>query len=204
LTSRFDDTTIASLNDYVKYPRAAYWKREGKKMVRGSVISGVCAAVAALVSSESIAARAQESMKALPSTAEDEARTSLHQEVPLEAGSGRIYDILMDSKQFASFTGLPATIDPTVGGGFSLFEGMIVGRNVELDRGQLIVQAWRPTHWDPGSYSIVRFVLKPAGSGSVVVLDHSGFPPGEFDHLSAGWKEHYWEPLTKYVARAAL
>jgi len=142
-------------------------------------------------------------MKALPSTAEERARTSLHQEVPLDAGPERIYDILMDSKQFASFTGLPATIDPNVGGSFSLFGGMIVGRNVELARGRLIVQAWRPADWDPGLYSIVRFVLKPAGSGSVVVLDHSGFPPGDFDHLSIGWKEHYWQRLTTYLAAHA-
>lgn len=80
-----------------------------------------------------------------------------------------------------------------------MFGGMIVGRNVELVPNQRIVQAWRPTHWDPGVYSIVRFELKAQGPGTLVVLDHTGFPEGEFDHLDLGWRSHYWEPLKKYL-----
>ena len=76
---------------------------------------------------------------------------------------------------------MPATIDATAGGAFSTFGGLIEGRNIELIPNQRIVQAWRPTHWDPGVYSIVRFELKPKGSETTVVLDHTGFPEGEFD-----------------------
>ena len=79
-----------------------------------------------------------------------------------------------------------------------MFGGMIAGRNVELVPGQRIVQAWRPTHWAPGIYSIVRFELKQQGKETLIVLDHTGFPEGEFDQLSSGWKLHYWERLTKF------
>ena len=88
-------------------------------------------------------------------------RTSLHQEVPFEDTPGRIYDILLDSKQFAACTGMPAEIDPKAGGAFSTFGGMIEGRNIELVSGRRLVQAWRPTHWDAGVFSIVRFDFKP-------------------------------------------
>lgn len=71
--------------------------------------------------------------------------------------------------------------------------------NVELVPNQRIVQAWRPTHGDPGVYSIVRFELKPHDTASVVVLEHTGFPQGEFDHLDSGWHGHYGEPLNKYL-----
>jgi activator of HSP90 ATPase len=95
---------------------------------------------------------------------------------------------------------MPAEIDPKAGGAFTTFGGQIEGRTVELVANQRVVQAWRPTHWDPGVYSIVRFELKPQGAGAIVVLDHTGFPEGDFDHLTWGWNAHYWEPLKKFFA----
>jgi len=138
-----------------------------------------------------------QSMQEIQARAPGDARTSLHQEIALAATSARIEAALLDAKQFAAFTGLAATIDAHEGGAFSLFRGMIVGRNVELVSGRRIVQAWRPADWEPGVYSLVRFELQAKGSGTLVVLDHTGFPPGDFAHLSSGWQEHYWEPLKK-------
>jgi activator of HSP90 ATPase len=142
----------------------------------------------------------QSSMQQTPSTEANQKRTSLHQEIALKTTPQRLYEILLDSKQFAAFTTLGATIDPKPGGSFSTFGGLIEGRNVELLPNQRIVQAFRPTHWDPGIYSIVKFELKPQGTGTLVILDHTGFPEGDFDHLNAGWQEHYWQPLQKYLS----
>jgi activator of HSP90 ATPase len=138
-------------------------------------------------------------MKELPGTAANRKRTFLHQEVAFKDSPARIYEILLDSKQFAAFTGMAAEIDPKPGGAFSIFGGLIVGRNVETILSQRIVQAWRPTHWDAGVYSIVKFELKPQGSNALVILDHTGFPEGEFDHLDPGWKLRYWDPLKKFL-----
>ena len=126
--------------------------------------------------------------------------TSLRQARPFQTDPSRIYKALLDAGQFATFTGQPAKMDPNEGGYFSLFGGLIVGRNVELVPDQRIVQAWRPAHWNPGIYSIVKFELKPAESKTVLVLDHKGFPEGEFDSLNQGWKLHYYDPLEKFLA----
>jgi len=134
-----------------------------------------------------------------PGTPALDPRTSLHQEVELRAAPRRIYDLLLDSAGFAAFSHMPAQIDPSPGGAFSMFDGMIVGRNVELTPARRIVQAWRPTHWDPGVYSIVKFDLSSTPAGTRVVLDHTGFPQGEFDSLSSGWKAHYWDRLTAFL-----
>jgi activator of HSP90 ATPase len=133
-----------------------------------------------------------------PPSVPGDPRTSLHQEAELAATPSRIETALLDAKQFAACTGLAATIDAHEGGAFSLFGGQIVGRNVELVAGQRIVQAWRPTHWDPGIYSVVKFEFRSHGGGTLVVLDHTGFPAGEYDHLAWGWNAHYWESLKKF------
>src|SRR5712692_6162417 len=85
--------------------------------------------------------------------------TSLHQEVDLKANPQRIYEMLLDAKQFSAFTGFPAEIDGQAGGAFKCFGGRIVGRNIELTPNRRIVQAWRVSAWPEGAYSIVKFEL---------------------------------------------
>jgi activator of HSP90 ATPase len=142
----------------------------------------------------------QSAVKEAPPTAANQKRTSLHQEVDVKANPQRIYEALLDAKQFAALTGMSAEIDPKAGGAFSTFGGLIAGRNVELIPNQRIVQAWRPTHWDSGVYSIVKFELKPRAAETTIILDHTGFPEGEYDSLNSGWKARYWDPLKKFLA----
>jgi activator of HSP90 ATPase len=139
------------------------------------------------------------SMPAAKPPAPDDTATSIHQEIDLKGSPQRVYDALLDSKQFSAFTGVPAEIHSEAGGAFSCFGGVIRGRNVELVPGHRIVQAWRSGGWPEGSYSIVKFELNQQGSGTRLVMDHRGFPDGQREHLEAGWKEHYWEPLATYL-----
>lgn len=135
-----------------------------------------------------------------PSTEAHQSLTAIHYQIDFAAPPARLYQAITDQKQFTAFSGLPATIDATPGGAFSQFGGLIIGRNIELVPKQRIVQAWRPTHWDPGFYSIVHFEIKPRAAELTLVFDHTGFPAGEYDHLDSGWHSHYWEPLKKYFA----
>ena len=94
----------------------------------------------------------------------------------------------------------PAEISTAEGGGFRLFGGYIIGRQIELVPNQRIVEAWREITWEPGWFSIVRFELKAQGSGTKLIFDHTGFPAGAGDHLAIGWKTNYWDPLEKLLA----
>lgn len=149
-------------------------------------------------------------------TEEEISRTaeSIHQEPVINASSERIYEALTDAKQFNEITkicaakqpGIPIDKVPTeisreVGGAFKLFGGIILGRHVELIPNSRLVQAWREVNWDPGVYSIAKFDLIDQGTATKIVFDHSGFPKGAADHLAAGWKTHYWEPLAQFLER---
>jgi activator of HSP90 ATPase len=126
--------------------------------------------------------------------------TTIHQEVVLNAGTQKIYEALIDSKQFSEITGgAPTEINPEAGGSFSCFGGMIFGRNIELVPNQRIVQAWRVANWPEGIYSIAKFELKAQDSKTLLIFDHIGFPESEAAHLEAGWIQNYWNPLEKYL-----
>jgi activator of HSP90 ATPase len=139
-------------------------------------------------------------MEEAQSTGTEGLLTYLHQEIDIDAAPARIYAALLDSRQFAAFSGSPAEISREAGGTFSMFGGRIVGRNVELVPDVRIVQAWRPADWEPGLYSMVRFEIGARGAQATVVLDHTGFPEGSFRHLNPGWYSHYWDPLRKFLA----
>jgi len=123
--------------------------------------------------------------------------TTIHQEITLAAPPERVYRALVDSRQFAELTGVPASGDSTEGAAFSLFGGHITGRQIELVPGQLVVQAWRAKAWPAGTYSIARFELAPSGQGTKLVFDHTGFPVEMKEHLESGWQSNYWDKLGK-------
>ena len=108
---------------------------------------------------------------------------SIHQEIVIEAPPSRVYEVLTSSRDFSSFTGDSAEISGEPGGWFSTFGGRIVGRNIELLADRRIVQAWRVETWEPGIYSIVKIELREQDAGTLLVLDHTGFPEEHREHL---------------------
>jgi activator of HSP90 ATPase len=125
--------------------------------------------------------------------------TAIHQEVDFKTTPARIYEALLDAKQFSAFTKSTAEIQPQPGGAFKLFGGVIEGRNIELTPNQRIVQAWRPMYWPAGVYSLVKFELAARDSGTRVILDHTGFTEEKWQGLNEGWPMRYWDPLHKYL-----
>jgi activator of HSP90 ATPase len=138
---------------------------------------------------------------------------AIHQEPVFKASPKRVYEALTVAKEFDKVVRMSGAmqsgmisgdthtvLNAVAGGAFSLFAGVIVGRQIELVLNQRIVQAWRAADWDPGVYSIAKFELKEEGSGTRIIFDHAGFPVGQAEHLAQGWKVNYWEPLGKVLA----
>jgi activator of HSP90 ATPase len=173
---------------------------------RRQAIAGVAIALGGLaVGSTSVWARAEEEIS--------HAAESIHQEPAFKASRKRVYEALTDAKQFQKVVllsaamksgmipaGKAAEISTEAGGTFSLFGGYIFGRHIELVANERIVQAWRTAEWDPGIYSIAKFELAEQDAGTKIIFDHTGFPKGTGEHLAAGWKANYWEPLEKLLA----
>ena len=148
----------------------------------------------------------QDTMNAQTNNADSMNQIVIHQEAYFKVSPQRVYQALMDSKEFSDctkksfdmFTASSAKIDAKEGGVFSLFDGHIIGRFVELVPNERIVQAWRVVDWPAGVYSIARYEIKAQGSGTKLIFEHIGFPEGQKAHLTIGWQQHYWDALTKY------
>jgi uncharacterized protein YndB with AHSA1/START domain len=132
---------------------------------------------------------------------------SIHQEAVIEAPPEHVYAALTDGEKFAAATGMPAEITDREGERFSAFGGRVEGRQIELVRGQRVVQAWRfggehPEPWEPGVYSVVRFTLVPEGDATRLVIDHDGIPPHAEARIESGYPTFYHEPLARYLVAA--
>jgi uncharacterized protein YndB with AHSA1/START domain len=180
---------------------------QGSTPTRRQLITGVALAFGGL---------ALGSREAWAGAEEEISRTaeSIHQEHVFKASRKRVYEALTEASQFnkvvllsdAMKSGMAPGMRPTeisreVGGAFSLFGGYVTGRHLELVPNERIVQAWRAGSWNEGDYSIVKFQLVEQGAGTKMVFDHGGFPKGQAEHLAAGWKMNYWEPLEKFLAQ---
>jgi len=138
---------------------------------------------------------------------------AIHQEPVFKASRKRVYEALTDANQFGKVVELsaamksggmkteaaPVTISREAGGAFAAFGGYVTGRQIELVPNERIVQVWRAGSWDPGSYSIARFVLLESEGNAKIRFDHTGFPKGQAEHLAEGWRVNYWEPLAKFL-----
>ena len=75
---------------------------------------------------------------------------TIHQEISIDATAQQIYDALTIAAKFSKLSEAPTEIDPTPGGQFSCFGGMISGQTIEAISGKMLVQAWRVGFWEPG------------------------------------------------------
>ncbi len=128
---------------------------------------------------------------------------SIRQVVLLPGTPEEVYEALMTTRGHEGFTGAPARISPRVGGTFQAWGGYIHGKNLVLVPAKRIVQAWRPGEegWLARYYSKVSFLLTRSGKKTRLRFAHSGVPLDHLEHLSLGWKESYWQPLTAYLKK---
>jgi uncharacterized protein YndB with AHSA1/START domain len=122
--------------------------------------------------------------------------------VSLAAPPRDVYDAWLDAEEHAAFTGDEASCDPHVDGAFSAWDGYITGRNLVLEPGQRIVQAWRTTDFAPDAPdSKLELIFDADGEGGTrLTLRHSGLPAGDDARYKEGWREFYFEGMRVYFS----
>jgi activator of HSP90 ATPase len=124
---------------------------------------------------------------------------TVHQSVTFKATPHELYEIIMDSRKHGQLTGDKAKISRTEGGKFSVFDGYATGVTVTLVPDIRIVQSWRANDWPEGHFSTVTFSFKEVKGGTRLTFTQSEVPEDQYDDISQGWRDFYWEPLKAMV-----
>lgn len=113
----------------------------------------------------------------------------------------KMYAMFLDSKAHTLLTGGgTAKISAKEGTAFSAWDGYIHGKNLNLDKGRLIVQSWRAADWedsDPDSTLILEFIQ--VGSTVKIIMTHVGVPDKQAAGLKKGWDDYYWKPWKTFL-----
>lgn len=109
-----------------------------------------------------------------------------------------IYAALTNEATIRLWTGEVAEMTEEPGSEFSLWDGSIVGKNIEFEPGRKIVQQWY--FGDQVAESIVTILLHPHKQGTSVELRHTNIPDEAFDDIVEGWNDVYFAALDEFYA----
>ncbi|MDB5062900.1 MAG: ATPase [Mucilaginibacter sp.] len=116
----------------------------------------------------------------------------------IPATPDEIYMALTNPITLELWTGETAIMSTEPGSEFSLWEGSIVGKNIEFEAGKKIVQQW---YFDGQSEdSIVTIKLHPDKQGTSVELRHTNIPDADFNDIAEGWNDSYFGNLADFFS----
>jgi|SRR6185437_13562506 len=114
----------------------------------------------------------------------------------IAATPAEVYVALTNPLTLELWTGEPAVMSTEAASEFSLWEGSIVGKNLEFEQDKKIVQQW---YFDgqPES-SIVTIKLHADKDATSVELRHTNIPDAEYNGFAEGWDNSYFGPLAEF------
>jgi activator of HSP90 ATPase len=122
------------------------------------------------------------------------------QSVLFDASAKELYDLYMNPKRHAAFTGGPVKISAKVGSKFEAFGKMLWGSTIATIHGKLIVQRWRSMNFkksDPDS--ILTLTFSEDGKRGRIDLVHINVPEQDHAGVTKGWRKYYWGPIGAYL-----
>jgi activator of HSP90 ATPase len=114
----------------------------------------------------------------------------------ISATNEEVYTALTNPLTIELWSGFPAVMSTTPDSEFSLFEGDIVGRNIEFRQNSYIKQQW---YFEGASdESIVTMTLRPEKNNTVVEIVHTNVPEEVYEEMLNGWKKIYFGSLKRF------
>ncbi len=114
----------------------------------------------------------------------------------LPAPAEDVYLALTNPKSIMLWSGDWAEMSEEPGSEFSLWDGSIVGKNLEFEKDKKIVQQWY--FGEQEEDSIVTIQLHAQGETTSVELLHTNIPDQDFTAICEGWKESYIAGLLEF------
>jgi len=114
----------------------------------------------------------------------------------IAAPPDQVYLALTNEATFQLWSGDQADIQAVPGAEFSLWDGSIVGKFIELEPPGKIVQQWY--FGDQPEESIVTIKLHPHAQGTSAELRHTNIPDADYEDIIDGWNETWFRSLQEF------
>jgi len=107
----------------------------------------------------------------------------------IHASPEDVYNALVNPVMLELWTGEPVVMSEEPGSEFSLWDGAITGKNIELVKNSRIVQEW--DFGEQEEPSVVTIKLHPSGNHTSLEIRHTNIPDDSFENIKEGWIEEY-------------
>ncbi len=115
----------------------------------------------------------------------------------LNATPDQVYLALTTETTIMLWTGDQAEMEPVPDTEFSLWDGAIVGKNVEFEKDRKIVQQWY--FGEDGEVSLVTIKLHAEGDKATSVeVRHTNIPDEAYEDIVDGWNNIYMASLQDF------
>ncbi len=114
----------------------------------------------------------------------------------INATPQEIYAAITNPLTIQLWTGEPAEMSTEPGSEFSLWDGSIVGKNLEFEEGKKIVQQWYFDGQDEPS--IVTIKLHADKHSTSVELRHNNIPDEAYNDIVEGWNDVYFGSIADF------
>ncbi|MEQ8473051.1 MAG: SRPBCC domain-containing protein [Marinoscillum sp.] len=114
----------------------------------------------------------------------------------LEGEPEQVFAALTFKPTIELWTGSPAVFNKEPNSEFSMWDGSIVGKNLEFEEGKMIKQEWY--FGDQSSPSIVTLKLHPHKKGTSLEVNHTNIPDQDYDEIVDGWQTVYMKELAEF------
>ncbi|MGM1429432.1 SRPBCC domain-containing protein [Sphingobacterium lactis] len=108
----------------------------------------------------------------------------------------QLYLALTTATTIHLWTGDLVEIDPVAGGEFSLWDGAITGKFLEMEPNSKIVQQWYFGEQEVDS--IVTMKLHEHKKGTSLEIKHTNIPDEAYDDIVEGWNDTYIASLVEF------
>lgn len=122
----------------------------------------------------------------------------------LKCKGDEAFRVFVQSELLSAFSRGPVTIDPVVGGAFSMFDGNITGSFTKIEPNQVIGQTWRFKQWPEGYHSNVTITFEEKSDHTLVTVNQVGIPVSDFDRTESGWRINYFRSIKQCFGFGAL
>lgn len=117
--------------------------------------------------------------------------------IKIKAEQEDVYAAFTNPFTIELWSGYPATMPSEPGEEFSMLEGDIEGKILELEPNSKIVQEWYFGDQEPAS--VVTIKLFPSGGNVQVDLFHTNIPEEAYDEITQGWTDYFLGGIKEFL-----